>query len=566
MGLEIMVQLGGFAPQPINDQWATEDGNEWVYCGYAEWGPRGFHKTTTFEGQLYVMGGTPLNNEVWRLDSVEKIYRTEIPSNSQGLGWVDLPLTRVGFVNYTYNFTWTLMGNADWSPRVGFGLVTHMFYNASIAKWRWRMVVLGGFGGTLGVQTMSAKDDVWVSDDAVSWTMIQEHANFGPRAWFALGIWHDPDDVTRDVTTSARGAPPRMWLFGGGDIGTTPDGKVYQEMFTHADSYWSRDGVDWVRINFEEGGGSSFVKFYSSERWAKTVVDGRVEYIGLWGSSLEYFEGLNNPNFYLIGGAYGGKGSFSSAVFAAKNGLFCDINGVTCNGKGICSNYTTGCVCEQLGSLPTDFDDEYCAPIGEDETEEIVQEDVICFAGDEVVLLESGHSMLIQDVQVGNRILASSRAGELSFSTVIAVPHKKNKYKAEFVEISTSSGHQVRMSVRHLLLAGQCDQKGFSLLPATMVDVGTCVITQDGKAEQVISSSRVVGTGIYSLVAEEELVVVGGIVASPFAVNHAIPSTFYDTYRLIYKFFPDLFRYVWFKNAHGYFSDVLIALDISHFL
>ena len=35
-----------------------------MYCGLAQWSARAWHTTVTHANQLYVMGGTPLNNEV----------------------------------------------------------------------------------------------------------------------------------------------------------------------------------------------------------------------------------------------------------------------------------------------------------------------------------------------------------------------------------------------------------------------------------------------------------------------------------------------------------------------
>jgi hypothetical protein len=112
---EVMVQLGGFAPQPMNDMWVSEDGSNWVYCREAEWEPRAWHRTATFHQQLWLYGGTPLNNEMWRLETIRKVNRTEIP------------LTRAKYSLYEYELKWKFMGNAEWSPRVGFGLLVHMY-------------------------------------------------------------------------------------------------------------------------------------------------------------------------------------------------------------------------------------------------------------------------------------------------------------------------------------------------------------------------------------------------------------------------------------------------------
>ena len=41
---DLMIQLGGFGPNPMNDIWITTDGQTWVYCGLAPWSERAWHK------------------------------------------------------------------------------------------------------------------------------------------------------------------------------------------------------------------------------------------------------------------------------------------------------------------------------------------------------------------------------------------------------------------------------------------------------------------------------------------------------------------------------------------
>lgn len=48
------------------------------------------------------MGGTPLNNEVWRLNNATKHRRRE-------------PLTRSHYTNYTYTLNWEFMGHVSLS-------------------------------------------------------------------------------------------------------------------------------------------------------------------------------------------------------------------------------------------------------------------------------------------------------------------------------------------------------------------------------------------------------------------------------------------------------------------
>ena len=68
---DIMLLAGGYSPEPSNDVWITPDGVTWFYCGLAPWSPRAWHSTTVYNNTLFIMGGSPLSNEVWRLDSVD---------------------------------------------------------------------------------------------------------------------------------------------------------------------------------------------------------------------------------------------------------------------------------------------------------------------------------------------------------------------------------------------------------------------------------------------------------------------------------------------------------------
>jgi hypothetical protein len=80
--------------------------------------------------------------------------------------------------------------------------------------------------------------------------------------------------------------------------------KIVNKMLGKADAYWSRDGVKWTKINYEEGGGTSTVPFFSSQEWAQTVVDTKTKYLGLWGLTVAQFNSSTHTevSWYLFGG------------------------------------------------------------------------------------------------------------------------------------------------------------------------------------------------------------------------------------------------------------------------
>lgn len=68
---DVMVLTGGNSPIPSNDVWITSDGIAWHFDGYAPWTKRAYHGATVFKGKLWIMGGTPLSNDVWMGSLVE---------------------------------------------------------------------------------------------------------------------------------------------------------------------------------------------------------------------------------------------------------------------------------------------------------------------------------------------------------------------------------------------------------------------------------------------------------------------------------------------------------------
>jgi len=144
-----------------------------------------------------------------------------------------------------------------------------------------------------------------------------------------------------------------------------------------------------------------------------------------------------------------------------------------------------------------------------------------CFAGSE------------SEVAVGDKVLAANAQGDMSFSEVVAVPHGRNRENALFTRIATASQRDIKMTPDHLVLAAP-DCASFSLVVASAVQAGDCLRTVDG-AEKMVSVSVVEGQGVYSLVTKEEFVVVNGVVASPFAGNHAAAHAFYNIHRVLYS-------------------------------
>lgn len=163
---------------------------------------------------------------------------------------------------------------------------------------------------------------------------------------------------------------------------------------------------------------------------------------------------------------------------------------------------------------------------------------VACFAGTELVILESGERKPLSSVEVGDRILSvNARTGSTVFSDVVYLPHGKNLHRAVFTRIATELGKELKMTADHILPAGPCHSAHLPYVSAAQVTVGDCVSTVSGR-ERVVTVEQVDGEGIYTVIAMEELIVVNGIIATPFGgVNPTLANTYYNLFRVGYTLF-----------------------------
>ena len=348
---DFMIQIGGFTPDAMADIWLTTDGETWSYTGDAPFSGRGWHSTVIFGGKLYLIGGSPLNNEVWRLDSIAQTTRQE-------------PDTRADYLNYTYNVQWSKLGNGEFSPRCGATVLTQWYFNATANETAsdavQRMVLIGGYGGYLTddpkYDGYRSRGDVWASVDGITWDLISDGENTGAlpaRAWSDGVVFYASGNATKTDRISQNSAA-RMWIFGGGYIGfSTKSTQVITAMDALADAYFSRDGAIWTRVNYEQGAGTrgydTYVQYFSSQEWTVSIVDSASAYLGLWGHTLESFNGT----VLLIGGDKDLAGSLENKVFEGLPGMFCDLEGIVCSNHGTCLP-DGGCDCE------SGYSGEYC--------------------------------------------------------------------------------------------------------------------------------------------------------------------------------------------------------------
>jgi hypothetical protein len=176
-----------------------------------------------------------------------------------------------------------------------------------------------------------------------------------------------------------------------------------------------------------------------------------------------------------------------------------------------------------------------------------------CFASSETVTMADGTIKAISAVLLGDSILSSDSNGNVKFSNVIAVPHDRNKELATFTQLSTAFG-DIKLTADHLIMVDPACNGVTALKAASSVEPGMCLVGTSGSAT-VESTKTVQGRGIYTVVTEEEFVVVNGFVASPFAVNHAVANAYYNVIRAV----PALMHFDVVKQASALFGSLALS-------
>ena len=208
--------------------YSSPDGLTWTQHDKTDWGERIYQSITYFKGKLWLLGG---------LDYQARTFLNDIWSSSDGM-------------------TWTKEGTAAWAPR---GAQTVLVYHDQL--WL--------FGGANHIAQDRSTDqflnDVWVSDDGLSWTQVTAAAAWSPRDYPGVTVFNDQlyvvggqgrTDVWRtsngkDWTPLVAQAPwgPRhgaaqvvfdgkLWVFGG-FIGTSTNALN--------DVWYSNDGITWTQ-------------------------------------------------------------------------------------------------------------------------------------------------------------------------------------------------------------------------------------------------------------------------------------------------------------------------------
>jgi Kelch motif protein len=234
--------LGGWfsshKPCP-RDVWSSSDGTTWeLVQETAPWRHGDLPMTLAFKGKMWFMGGWcngrlpghSASNQVW--------------SSTDGAAW-ELATPRAGWsprlaagVVVFKDRMWMLGGIENYFFGDDADLTNDVWCSRDGKQWEqvtaragWsprayhQAVVLDGkmwvMGGGNYVPKHHALNDVWCSEDGVTWTQVTEAAPWGPRLWFSSVVYRD-----------------RMWVLGGWS----------QKTDNYGDVWHSADGKNWTQF------------------------------------------------------------------------------------------------------------------------------------------------------------------------------------------------------------------------------------------------------------------------------------------------------------------------------
>jgi hypothetical protein len=177
------------ADNPVsNSVWSTEDAIHWEnVVQAAPWSPRTAAPIVSFKDRLWIFGGLEVVNG-------RKVLKNDVWSSDNGRDW--------------YQVT----ENAPWTPRA---------YHAALA-YDGKIWVLGG--GKYNMPDSYALNDVWSSEDGITWTKVG-NAQWPEKIWFSALVYQN-----------------RMWVVGGWN----------KDSLNQEGIWYSADGKVWTRLEVSD--------------------------------------------------------------------------------------------------------------------------------------------------------------------------------------------------------------------------------------------------------------------------------------------------------------------------
>ncbi|XP_030641991.1 indian hedgehog signaling molecule a [Chanos chanos] len=206
-----------------------------------------------------------------------------------------------------------------------------------------------------------------------------------------------------------------------------------------------------------------------------------------------------------------------------------------------------------------------------------------CFPGGALVTLEDGSRKALRDIQLGNKVLASSESdgsGELIYSEVIAFLDRDPVTLKQFYSIGTEEGSVLTLTAAHLVFVTEGNCSGgveggrVRTVFASEVQPGQCVVSgkepgREGRLSRVSWVQIQEDRGVFAPLTLHGTVVVNDVLTSCYAVvdQHSLAHWAFAPLRLLYRWTgPDSDR----ADGLHWYSSLLywigtLILDPTHF-
>ncbi|GAB5362766.1 hypothetical protein AAMO2058_000826600 [Amorphochlora amoebiformis] len=169
----------------------------------------------------------------------------------------------------------------------------------------------------------------------------------------------------------------------------------------------------------------------------------------------------------------------------------------------------------------------------------------VCLSSDTKISLSSGGSKNISEATVGENIMVGKASGGVDVAPIAFIPHKKNNQTSEFVNIMVAGGekHKLALSVtpgHFVIVSKECKFGQIEMLRGDHVSPGMCLVNDHDQLVEVLSVSRSVKEGVYTIVADhpDGVIIANGFKVSSFGENHGVVNAYYHMHRFFSRYLP----------------------------
>ena len=179
----------------LNDAWYSSDGINWTQAtGNAAFGARYIHKVVVLNGKMWLLGGRNITSS--------QVYAEEVWSSSDGINWT-LETDTAGFCCRGFsalvfnNRIWYIAGHSDnvyssadgtnWTTETNQAEFGARLVHSSVVYDN-KMWVLGGKDSG---NTSIEYNDIWFSEDGITWVEASRDGIFDPRGSHSSVVFND---------------------------------------------------------------------------------------------------------------------------------------------------------------------------------------------------------------------------------------------------------------------------------------------------------------------------------------------------------------------------------------